>query len=995
MSESFFSDFGLLWYLEELRKEEFWKFKELLRQEPLQLDLKPIPWTDLKKASREDLAKLLDKHYPGKRAWEVTLNLFLQIDRRDLWTKAQEEIRNKPNPYRNHMKEKFRLIWEKETCLPVPSDFYKEITKREYEKLCAAYHASQAGEPSPTVVLQGPEGIGKTTLLRKVMLDWAEGNLWKDRFTFIFFLNGCEMNAMTETSLVELISRDWPPSSDHIEGIFSQPERILFIMDSFEELRFDLELTTQLCDDQRRRQPTQVILSSLLRKKMLPQSSLLIALGTVGMRKNYFLLQCPKYITLSGLSEHERKLYFYHFFRERSKALKAFSFVRGNVPLFLFCHNPLVCWLVCTCMKWQLEKGEDLSIVSESTTSLYVSFFISVFRSRNENCPPKQSRARLKGLCALAAEGTWTRLFVFGRGDLRRNGVSESDALMWVSTRLLQRNGECFTFTHACLQQFFASMFYLLKEPKDGAHPAIGSVTQLVTAGVSQVQGHLSQMVTFLFAFSTEKIANMLETSFGFLLSKEIKQEITQCLKSLSRRNPDQEAVNFQELFSALFETHEKEFVAQVMDFFEEVSIYIGNMEDLVISAFCLKHCQNLQKLHLCIENVFSDDSASSTNLSKKLSFWEDFCSAFTTSKNFQMLDLDNCTFSEASLAILYKALAQPVCKLRKFTYNFASHLGSGPCLHEAVLHNPHLKHLSLHGTRLSHADVGQLCEMLRHPRCSVEELMLGMCDVTTEACEDIASVLVCNKKLKLLSLVENPLRNEGMLLLCDALKHPDCVLERLLLMCCCLTSVACDYLSEALLCNTSLSLLDLGSNFLEDKGVASLCETLKHPRCNIEQLWLEDCYLTSVCCKDLSAVLVCNEKLKTLKLGSNDIQDAGVEQLCEALKHPDCKVENLGLDMCQLTSACCEALASALSVCRSLKSLNLDWISLERAGALVLCEALSHPDCALRQLGLRKSPFDEEIQTLLTAVEEKNPHLTISHLLWVNEEYRIRGVLT
>lgn len=57
-------------------------------------------------------------------------------------------------------------------------------------------------------------------------------------------------------------------------------------------------------------------------------------------------------------------------------------------------------------------------------------------------------------------------------------------------------------------------------------------------------------------------------------------------------------------------------------------------------------------------------------------------------------------------------------------------------------------------------------------------------------------------------------------------------------------------------------------------------------------------------------------------------------------------------LDMCQLTSACCEALASALSVCRSLKSLNLDWISLERAGALVLCEALSHPDCALRQLG-------------------------------------------
>lgn len=57
----------------------------------------------------------------------------------------------------------------------------------------------------------------------------------------------------------------------------------------------------------------------------------------------------------------------------------------------------------------------------------------------------------------------------------------------------------------------------------------------------------------------------------------------------------------------------------------------------------------------------------------------------------------------------------------------------------------------------------------------------LGRCDITAKACEDIASVLVCSKKLKLLSLVENPLRNEGMLMLCDGLKHPDCALETLL----------------------------------------------------------------------------------------------------------------------------------------------------------------------------------------------------------------------
>ena len=45
----------------------------------------------------------------------------------------------------------------------------------------------------------------------------------------------------------------------------------------------------------------------------------------------------------------------------------------------------------------------------------------------------------------------------------------------------------------------------------------------------------------------------------------------------------------------------------------------------------------------------------------------------------------------------------------------------------------------------------------------------------------------------------------------------------------------------------------------------------------------------------DLAAVLIHSEKLKTLKLGNNKIYDAGVKQLCEALKHPKCKLETLG----------------------------------------------------------------------------------------------------
>uniref|UniRef100_A0A2K5SC48 NLR family pyrin domain containing 9 n=1 Tax=Cebus imitator TaxID=2715852 RepID=A0A2K5SC48_CEBIM len=933
MAESFFSDFGLLWYLKELRKEEFWKFKELLKQEPLKLELKPVPWTELKKASKEDVAKLLDTHYPGKRAWELTLNLFLQISRKDLWTKAQEEM-SKLNPYRKQIKEKFQLIWEKETCLHVPEHFYKESMKHECTVLNKAYSA--AATPV-TVVVEGPDGIGKTTLLRKVMLDWAEGNLWKDRFTFVFFLTVYEMNSITETSLPELLSRDWPESSEKIEDVFSQPERILLIMDGFEQLKLDLDHTADLCDDWRQRQPLPIILSSLLQKKMLPECSLLLALGQVGMRKNYFVLEHPKLIKLSGFTEPERKMYFSCFFGEKNKALKVFNFVRETGPLFILCHNPFICWLVCTCMKYRLERGEDLEINSQNTTSLHASFITNVFKAGSQSSPPKLNRARLKNLSALAAEGLWTHTFVFCREDLRRNGLSESEGLMWVGMKLLQRSGDCFTFVHVCIQEFCAAMFYLLKGPKDCPNPAIGSITQLVRASVAQPQNFLTQMGVFVFGISTEEIASMLETSFGFPLSKDLQQEIAQCLKSFSQCEADREAIGFQELFSCLFETQEKEFVTQVMNFFEEVYIYIANIEHLVIASFCVKHCHNLTTLRLCMENIFPDDSGCVSEHNEKLMYWRELCSMFSNNKNFQTLDMENTSFDDASLTILCKALAQPVCKLQKLMLTFMSNFGHDSELFRAVLHNPHLKSLSLYGTGLCRTDVKYLCEALRHPMCKIEELML---------------------------------------------------------MYCCLTCVSCEVISEGLVRSKSLSLLDLGSNHLEDSAVALLCEALKHPDCSIRELWLMACFLTSDSCKDIADVLICNEKLKILKLGHNEIGDAGVKQLCEALKHPNCKLECLGLQTCRITHACCEDLAEALVASKTLRSLNLDWITLDPEGVVLLCGALSHPDCALQMLGLQKSAFDKESQKMLMALEEKCPHLSISHEPWIEEEYRIRGVI-
>ena len=92
MASSFFSEFGLMWYLGELRKDEFKKFKELLKVTPVQLGLQQMPWADVKKGTREDLANLLAKHYGEEQAWDLTFLIFQKINRKDLCEKAKKEI---------------------------------------------------------------------------------------------------------------------------------------------------------------------------------------------------------------------------------------------------------------------------------------------------------------------------------------------------------------------------------------------------------------------------------------------------------------------------------------------------------------------------------------------------------------------------------------------------------------------------------------------------------------------------------------------------------------------------------------------------------------------------------------------------------------------------------------------------------------------------------------------------------------------------------------
>lgn len=504
-------------------------------------------------------------------------------------------------------------MWFRDSVTRIYDHFDQKLTPKECEYLESLFAPKETGHR--TVVLRGLQGVGKTTILTKLMLSWAEGTVYQ-KFSYIFYFSCREVQQMTETSLAALICRDWSSSLSPVAEITSDPERLLFILDGFEELRYDLnEPDTDLCSDWMEQRPIRVVLSSLLRKKMLPGSSLLVVAVLEYSPSLEDMLECPEVKILTGFSETEMKLYFCSLFhQDRNRGIKAFSLVREKEQLFSMCEIPTLCWAVGTCLKREMEKGQDPAVVCRRTTSLYSSFVLSLFAPKGASRPDRQSQGRLMGLCSLAAEGMWTDTFVFSEEDLRRNGLAGSDIPALLDAKALHRHWDTensYSFIHLCVQEICAALFYFVKSHADHPNPAVASLETLVSIFLSKAKIHWVFLGCFLFGLLSEKEHQKLGAFFGSHLRwQEVQQVLQQHLQNISESEHLQRQVDFLALCYSLFEMENETFVEWAVNLFQDVHLSIHDKLDLEPLAYCLKHCSALKKLSVSTESVFVQEGA-------------------------------------------------------------------------------------------------------------------------------------------------------------------------------------------------------------------------------------------------------------------------------------------------------------------------------------------------------------------------------------------------
>uniref|UniRef100_A0A3Q0SUI3 B30.2/SPRY domain-containing protein n=1 Tax=Amphilophus citrinellus TaxID=61819 RepID=A0A3Q0SUI3_AMPCI len=567
-------------------------------------------------------------------------------------------------------------------------------------------HPSEEDKTIKTVLTNGIAGIGKTFLVQKFVLDWAEKRFNQD-VHLIFPFTFRQLNPLKgeKFSLAELIHECIPETV----GITEESKfKLLFVFDGLDESRLHLDF---YADDNRsadvtKPTKTDVLLRELISGNLLQSARIWIT--TRPAATNQFPREFVSNITeVKGFTDPCKEEYFKKRFKDEEQANRIVSHIKASRSLFIMCHIPVFCWITATVLEDVLKTREGGEL-PKTLTEMYTEFLVSHIDQTKEKYGPEKSIQYIKSLAKLAFHQLEKGNLIFYEKDLSESNIyfNEASVCSGVVTKIFReeqgRKGKdkMFSFVHLSVQEFLAALYVRIKTSSKKIHRIS------IDRALQSPNGHLDLFLRFLLGLSVQtnqgKLHNLLIKTDS---SPETNQETIQYIKKkISENLSPERSIN---LFHCLNELNDCSLVEEIQQSLRSGSLSADKLSSAHWSALLfilLSSEEDLDVFDLKKYSVFASEDA--------------FLRLVPIMKEASKILLSGCDLSKRSCSALSSVLSCQSSMLRE---------------------------LDLSNNDLQDSGVRLLSVGLGTPHCRLERLNLSGCMVSAKGCTSLASALRAN----------------------------------------------------------------------------------------------------------------------------------------------------------------------------------------------------------------------------------------------------------
>uniref|UniRef100_A0A6Q2YR79 NACHT domain-containing protein n=1 Tax=Esox lucius TaxID=8010 RepID=A0A6Q2YR79_ESOLU len=733
--------------------------------------------------------------------------------------------------------------------------------KKRPKSLCS-FPNSEDDVPFRTALTKGVAGIGKTSQVRMILLNWAEGK-GNQEVQLIFPLPFRELNLLKDRlNLIELLYEFFPELKE--PGIHDlESYRVGFVFDGLDEFRCSLDFkNSPKMTDVMEAFSVPTLLTNLIIGNILPTSQIWITSRPAAVSR----IPC-QYIhelaEIEGFTDPQKEEFFRRAITNRNQANIVISFLKDSKSLYSLCQIPFICSIAASILKEQYMPVKICELYA--LTPLFNDLLVLLQMGRH-------NVKMVDELGELALKQLMKGNTVFYEEDLRECNFDVKVAALYAKVKIPifredigLHQKKIYYFGHTTIQEFFAAMWFLQSNGRQNEVNSVDRKNQIeralwffrdathlkcaVDMSLQSQTGHMDLFLRFLLGIAQN--FNQIFSEAGFILSTALPETVEYIKKKVMENPASPRTLNLlnclRELNDYSLENDGGRFLKTGIS--PDAKYPCAHWSDLAAVLVAENGTFDMPGLEV---HKRGDDEllrmlpvvkACQTVMLQYHNLTDKCCEGLAsvlTSKvsHLKALDLSFNTLKDSGVELLAAGLAKPHCRLERLNLSGCRVKQKGfAALGKALQSNPsHLRELDLSGNEPGEAGVFHLVDGLKLVKCKLRILKLSNCKLGLELCQALARFLLDNPQpLRELDVSMNNLGDVGLDVLMGGLKFTQ--INKLELYCCQLTEKCCQHIAKNLVNVTSLRDLNLSNNNLKDEGVRKLCQVFALPNCQLQKL--------------------------------------------------------------------------------------------------------------------------------------------------------------